>query len=146
MTAAADQSTRKRVLVADPHQVILDTETAILAAEFDVVGTARNGLAVIQTAADLDPDVITLDVTMPEMNGLEVARRLRAQGSRARIVFLTVHEDLDLVDEALKSGALGYVVKAAMASELPRAIYAALDGRQFISPRIRITGEDRHRT
>ena len=62
MTAAADQSTRKRVLVADAHEVILDTETAILAAEFDVVGRARNGLAAIQTAADLDPDVITLDV------------------------------------------------------------------------------------
>lgn len=145
MTDAAGQSTRKRVLVADAHQIILDTETAILAAEFDVVGMARNGPAVIQAAAELDPDVITLDITMPEMNGLEVARRLKAQGSRARIVFLTVHEDPDLVDEAMKSGALGYVVKATMASGLLMAIRAVLDGRRFISPGIRIAGEDPHR-
>ena len=144
MTDAAGPSTRKRVLVADAHQIILDTETAILAAEFDVVGMARNGPAVIQAAAELDPDVITLDITMPEMNGLEVARRLKAQGSRARIVFLTVHEDPDLVAEAMKSGALGYVVKATMASGFPMAIRTVLEGRRFISPGIRITGEDKH--
>lgn len=132
------KATRSRVLLADDHQIVLDTENQILSAEFEIVGSVRTGSAVMQAVAEFDPDVITLDITMPELNGLEVARRLKSRGSRAKIVFLTVHDDPDFVDEALKAGALGYVVKATMASDLLQAMHAALGGRQFISPTIRM--------
>jgi DNA-binding NarL/FixJ family response regulator len=134
MPTEKKKSNFPRVLLADDHQVILDTEGQILAPEFNIVGAVRDGAAVLLAAAELDPDVITLDITMPEINGLEVARRLRASGSRAKIVFLTVHEDLDFICEALNVGASAYVVKGTMASDLLRAVHAALTGQKFISP------------
>ena len=137
MLTETTKSNVPRVLLADDHQIILDTESQILASEFDVVGTVRNGAAIVPAAAELDPDVITLDITMPEVDGFEVARRLKASGSRAKIVFLTVHEDPDFVREALNVGALGYVIKATMASDLLRSLHAVLKGQPFISPSLR---------
>lgn len=143
MLTEIKKSNLPRVLLADDHQIILDTECQILASEFDVVGTVRSGTAVLQAAAELDPDVITLDITMPEIDGLEVARRLKASGSRAKIVFLTVHEDPDFVCEALNVGALGYVAKATMASDLPRSLHAVLRDQSFISPSLRFNSTSR---
>ena len=137
MLTETTKSNVPRVLLADDHQIILDTECQILASEFEVVGTVRSGAAIVPAAAELDPDVITLDITMPEVDGFEVARRLKASGSRAKIVFLTVHEDPDFVHEALNVGALGYVVKATMASDLLRSLHAVLKGQPFISPSLR---------
>jgi DNA-binding NarL/FixJ family response regulator len=71
---------------------------------------------------------------MPEISGLEVARRLRASGSRAKIVFVTVHEDPDFICEALHVGASGYIAKGVMASDLRQAVHAVMMGRKFISP------------
>jgi DNA-binding NarL/FixJ family response regulator len=126
-----------RLLLADDHQTILDAESQILRSEFDIVGAVRDGVALLQSAMELDPDVIMLDITMPGINGLEVASRLKELGSRAKIIFLTVHEDHDFVSEALNRGASGYVVKGTMASDLPRAIHVVLKGGQFISPSLR---------
>ena len=137
MLAETTKTNLPRVLLADDHQIILDTESQILASEFHIVGTVRNGAAVLVAAAELDPDVITLDITMPEVDGLEVARRLKASGTRAKIVFLTVHEDPDFIREALNVGALGYIVKATMASDLTRSLHAVLKGQPFISPSLR---------
>ena len=146
MLTETTKSNVPRVLLADDHQIILDTECQILASEFEVVGTVRSGAAVLLAAAELDPDVITLDITMPEVGGLEVARRLKASGSRARIVFLTVHEDPDFICEALNVGALGYVVKATMASDLLRSLHTVLKGQPFISPSLRFNMTSRSKS
>jgi DNA-binding NarL/FixJ family response regulator len=106
----------------------------LLAAEFDVVGTAGDGPAALRAATRLDPDAVVLDVSMPNLDGIEVARRLRAAGSRAKVIILTVHDDLDLLRAALDAGALGYVLKSRMPAELVLAIRVALTNRIFVSP------------
>jgi DNA-binding NarL/FixJ family response regulator len=142
MVHTATQVNRSRLIVADDHQSVLDTVAAMLASEFDIVGTAHDGGALLEAVRRLDPDIVVLDISMPVFNGLEVARRLRTRGSRTKVVFLTVHDDEDFVHEALAAGAAGYVIKAGMAVDLAHAIHEALAGRTFVSPSITITDSD----
>ena len=128
-----------RLIVADDHQTVLDTVATMLAPEFIIIGTAHDGGALLKAVARLDPDLVVLDISMPVYNGIEVARCLREQGCRAKLVFLTVHDDEDFVREALQAGAAAYVVKASMAVELPHAIREAMAGRTFVSPSIVMT-------
>jgi CheY-like chemotaxis protein len=131
---------RFRLILADDHQTVLDTVATMLATEFTIAGTAHDGGALLEAVRNLDPDLVVLDISMPVYNGLEVARRLRERGCRAKLVFLTVHDDEDFVHEALSAGAAGYVIKASMAVDLVHAIREALAGRTYISPSIAITG------
>ncbi len=108
----------------------------MLESEFDIIGAVTNGQALLDEAAVLDPDIVILDITMPGLPGIEAARRLRETGSHAKIVFLTVHEDTDFIREALATGALGYVVKPRLASDLLVAMREALEGRSFVSPSV----------
>ncbi len=108
----------------------------LLESEFDIIGAVTDGEALLKEAAELDPDIVILDITMPGLSGIEAARRLRETGSHAKIVFLTVHEDPDFIHEALTTGALGYVVKPRLASDLLAAMRAALEGRSFVSPSV----------
>ena len=96
------------------------------------------GAAALEEAARINPDLIILDITMSRIDGIETARHLRASGSRAKIVFLTVHADPDYVREGLAAGATGYVVKSRLASDLVPALREALAGRSFVSPYIRL--------
>ena len=127
---------RARVLLADDHEEFLVVEARLLEPEFEVVTIARDGRAALEEAARLGPDALILDITMPGMSGIEVARHLRAAGGPARIVFLTVHGDPDYVRAGLAAGASGYVVKSRLASDLVPALRAVLDGRSFVSPSI----------
>jgi len=127
---------RPRVLLADDHLMIREKVTRMLESEFDIIGTVTNGQALLDEAAVLDPDIVVLDITMPGLPGIEAARRLRETGSHAKIVFLTVHEDPDFIREALATGALGYVVKPRLASDLLAAMREALEGRSFVSPSV----------
>ncbi len=108
----------------------------MLESEFDIIGTVTNGQALLDEAAVLDPDIVILDITMPGHPGIGAARRLRETGSHAKIVFVTVHEDPDFIREALATGALGYVVKPRLASDLLAAMREALEGRSFVSPSV----------
>src|SRR5262245_24683498 len=126
--------TRARLVIADDHAPMVAAVERLLADEFEVVGTAGDGPVALRAAARLDPDVVVLDISMPDLDGIEVARRLKAAGSRAKVVLLTVHDDPDLVRAALAAGALGYVLKSRMPSELVPAIHAALSDRIFVSP------------
>jgi DNA-binding NarL/FixJ family response regulator len=125
-----------RVLLADDHAAIMAQAVNRLAGMFEVVGSVGNGLDLLQAAARLKPDVVVLDITMPDMDGIEVARQLRKAGCRAKLVFLTVHNDPDYVQAALQAGGIAYVVKSRLASDLVKAIHEALAGRSFVSPTI----------
>jgi DNA-binding NarL/FixJ family response regulator len=130
-----------RLLLADDHAAMLGKTVRLLEGEFAIAGTVGNGLDLIQAAARLDPDVVVLDITMPGLDGIEAARRLQHAGCRAKLVFLTVHEDPDYVRAAMDAGGTAYVAKPRLASDLILAIHAALDGQSFISPTLHL--EDR---
>ena len=127
-----------RVLLADDHPAILQQVARILDQNqepaFQVVGTAQEGSALLDMAQGMPADVVVLDITMPCLSGLEVARRLRASLTNLRVVFLTVHDEPDFAEEAFASGALGYVIKSRLAQDLCPAIGEALAGRPFVSP------------
>ena len=120
------------MLLVDDNQMTLARAKSVLSARCVVVATAGNGHAALEAAA-LNPDVIVLDISMPGMNGFELARRLREAGSTARLVFLTVHEDEELILAARNAGGIGYVVKTRLASDLELAVKEACAGRPFQS-------------
>lgn len=106
----------------------------ILGHDFDVVGAVGDGQALLEAESRLKPDVCVIDISMPILNGIETALLLRQNGSLAKIIFLTVHEQEIFLNAALDAGALGYVLKQRMVSDLPLAVQAAVSGQQFISP------------
>jgi DNA-binding NarL/FixJ family response regulator len=127
---------RLRILLADDHPDFLAVAARLLESEFEVIQTVGDGLALIDEAARLEPDAVVLDISMPGLNGIEAVRHLKAAGSRAKVVFLTVHADEDYVRAALAAGSQGYVVKSRIASDLLLALREALAGREFVSPSI----------
>ncbi len=124
---------RPRVLLADDHPLILDKVRRWLQAEFEVVGAVEDGQALLLAEAELQPDVVILDITMPGLNGIEAAKQLRQAGSPAKIIFLSIHEDPDFQSEALATGALGFVRKSRFGLDLIPAIHEALSNRSFVS-------------
>lgn len=128
------ESKTARVLLADDHAEIMTQTRNVLDGEFEIVGSVANGMDLIKAAAQLDPDVIVLDITMPGLNGIEAARRLKHSGCRAKLVFLTVHEDPDYLRAALQAGGAAYVIKARLASDLITAIHETLSEHPFVSP------------
>ncbi|MGB7435671.1 MAG: response regulator transcription factor [Candidatus Acidiferrum sp.] len=123
----------KRVVLADDLAPLLSSIAKLLDGSFEIVGTAPDGTGALETILRLDPDVAVLDISMPGMSGIEVARELKSRGTRAKIVFLTVHEDADILATCLAAGGLGYVVKVLMETDLIPAINEALVGREFVS-------------
>jgi len=133
---------RARVLLVDDNLEFLDIAAALLEANhFEVVNKSCDGEEGLNAALRLDPDVVVLDISMPLLNGFEVARRLRRQKHRAAIVLLTFHEDVEFVRAARSLGILGYVIKRRMASDLPAAVSTVLAGRVFLSPPLTLNDE-----
>lgn len=126
-------SSRPRVLIADDHKLVLERVNTLLRSDFEVIGSAHNGRELIAEAMRLNPDVIVADISMPDVDGIQAARELRTRGSTAKVVFLTIHAEDDFVKACLSEGALGYVVKARMRSDLIPAIHAALCNQSFVS-------------
>jgi DNA-binding NarL/FixJ family response regulator len=127
-----DGEHRLRVLVADDNASILAKASTRLARDFEVVAAVSDGRQALYAARRLDPDVAVLDVTMPEIDGFQTARELKQSGSRARIVMMTMHDSDEFVAAAIDSGALGYVLKTRMHSDLVSAIDHAIAGRLFV--------------
>jgi DNA-binding NarL/FixJ family response regulator len=128
---------RTRVLLVDDQPDILESLKQSLEPEFIVVGTAMRGEGLLAIARSLRPQVIVLDVVMPGMSGIEAAERVRRGFPDAKIVMLSMHADELYVDEALRAGASGYVIKSMGASELARAIREVRAGRRYLSPSLR---------
>ena len=125
--------TRKRVLVADDLAPVLSTVAALLRESFDVVDTVSDGRAALEATVKLEPDLVILDISMPVMSGIEVAEELTRLGNKAKIVFLTVHEDQDILNTCRAAGGLGYVIKVLMDTDLVAAMNEALSGHTFTS-------------
>jgi DNA-binding NarL/FixJ family response regulator len=124
---------RTRVVVADDLSPVLSTVAALLRESFDVVGLVSDGRAALEATLKLEPDLVILDISMPAMSGIEVAQELKKRGNKARIVFLTVHEDADILKICHAAGGLGYVVKLLMDTDLIPAMNEALAGHLFTS-------------
>ncbi len=125
---------RARILLADDHKAMRERVVHLLEDEFEILDALEDGLAIVDAAERLKPDICLLDISMPILNGIDVANQLRQDGSTARIIFLTIHEDPDFVQAALNTGASGYVVKSRIASDLLIAVRDVLAGGQFVSP------------
>ena len=125
---------RKRLLIADDHALMLDGLTRLLAAEFDIVGTAENGRTLIEAALRLQPHLIVLDIGMPELNGVEAARQLAAQLPATYLVVVTQQLDPDYLRAAFQAGVRGYVAKQSASTELLLAINLVLRGGYYITP------------
>jgi len=125
-----------RVVLADDHRVLLDALRTMLEKERDVevVGTAGDGRGMLDLVRCLEPDVVVLDIAMPDLNGVEAAARLRARHPDVKVIALSAYSDKRFVLQMLKVGASGYVVKAAAAQELLRAIRVVAKGQSYLSP------------
>src|SRR3974377_1126553 len=125
---------RPRVLLADDHCSVLEAVSNMLSPYADIVGTAKDGASLVSEALRLRPDVIVADITMPILNGIEAAHRLRECGSSAKLVFLTIHSEQEIINACIAEGASGYVLKSRMKANLLPAVKAAFAGQGFIFP------------
>jgi two-component system response regulator NreC len=124
------------ILLADDHAVVRQGFKMILAAQPDmeIVGEAGNGREAVELATTLLPDVIVMDVAMPELNGIEATRRLADSSPRTRVLALSMHKDSVYVREILRAGARGYLLKDSIASDLLAAVRAVARGEGYLSP------------
>ena len=125
---------KPKLLVAEDHLAMRAKIVSLLKSGFDVVAFVGDGSSAVEAANELMPDVLVLDVSMPILNGPDVARCLRAQGCSAKIVFLSVSTDVDQIKSCFTAGGDAYVSKMRMATDLSYAITEALAGRTFVSP------------
>jgi DNA-binding NarL/FixJ family response regulator len=125
---------RPRVLLADDHQMLADALKSVLEPRCEVVGTVGDGRALLEAAAKLQPDIVVLDIAMPELNGLDAARQLRRTLPKVRLIFLTMNQDPYLVGEAFRAGASAFLMKQAAALELTDAIEQVLKGGSYVTP------------
>ena len=127
---------RPRVILADDHAFLLDTIKRFIEPEFDVVGTFTDGETLINGAVELSPDVVILDVGMPIMNGLNAGSLMKRALPKAKLIYLTMNNDIDTVAQAFRLGASAYVLKTSAASELVNAIREVVRGGFFATPEL----------
>jgi DNA-binding NarL/FixJ family response regulator len=128
---------RPRILIADDHSIVAEGVRSLLEKNYDVIGVVQDGRQLLVDAARLKPDVIVLDIGMPLLNGLDAAERLKLSLPNAKLVFLTMKDDPNLAAAVLNLGAVAYVLKHAAASELLQAISEVLQGRSYVTPKLR---------
>jgi DNA-binding NarL/FixJ family response regulator len=135
---SSDQHTsRPRILIADDHAIFLDTLHVYLEKTYAVIGAVTDGWAMWQEAIRLRPDVVLADVSMPLLNGLDSARRIREQAPKVTFVFLTMLEDANLAAAALELGRVAFVLKSCGGKEVLKAIEETLRGRSYLTPKLR---------
>ena len=125
---------KPRVLLVDDNQAILDYLVKMLGREYTIVGALQDGNRTLDAVAILKPDVIVMDISMPGISGLEIARRMHDTPPAPPVVFVTVHEDQEFMEAAHAVGAAAYVVKSTMETELKPALDMALKGQRFTVP------------
>lgn len=136
---------RIRVVIVDDHELMRHIMQKILSRdnEIEIVGTAADGNEALELISDAATDVVLMDLAMPEMDGVEVLKKLQAQAIEAAVIIVSVHAQVHAVLRALEEGARGYVVKKAMTEELVPAIHAVSKGETYISKSLEPLGPDR---
>ncbi|MDK2744635.1 MAG: response regulator transcription factor [Nitrospira sp.] len=124
---------KPRVLLADDHALVLEGFKKLLEEHCQVVGAVEDGRSLLDAAKRLRPDIVVMDISMPQLNGLDAARRLRKIVPQARLIFVTVHADPDYVNQAFKAGASAYLLKRSAGSELSQAIDAVKKGNYYVT-------------
>jgi DNA-binding NarL/FixJ family response regulator len=127
---------RPRILLADDHRLMLEGLQRLLQGHTQVVGAVEDGRSVVQSAIQLRPDLVLLDISMPGMNGLEAARALKSAVPDCKIIFLTMHADPLYAAEAFEAGGSGYVLKRSAATELVQAIRVVMQGKPYATPAV----------
>jgi DNA-binding NarL/FixJ family response regulator len=125
---------RPRVLLADDHRLLREAFVKLLEPNCDVVGAVSDGRALLEAAPKLRPDVVVVDIAMPQLNGLDAARQLKRAMPAVKVIFLTVNEDPDLAAEAFRAGGSAFLLKNSAASELLQAIQDVMQGRSYVTP------------
>ncbi len=123
--------------MAEDHAAVRSSIVRLLSKNYDVIGAVNDGRALLDAVHTMEPDVLVVDLSLPVISGIEAAGVLKKMNCASKIVFLTVHNDPDFVRAAHDAGALGYVLKQQMTSDLPAAIDKAFAGEQFTSPSVR---------
>lgn len=129
-------SQKIKMILADDHKIFLESLSNALEPQYEVIGMVRDGHTLIKAAAELDPDVIIVDISMPGLNGIEAAQQLNQLKIRAKIIFLTMHNDVMYASRALEAGGHGFLLKDSGLDEFFRAIKTVLAGKRFITPAI----------
>lgn len=126
----------KRILIADDHGLIRAGLRALLqeAPDLEVVGEAENGLILLKLVSELKPDIVLMDISMPEMSGIEATRKVREISPNTRVLALTVHEDEGMLREMIRAGAHGYIIKRAIEADLLQAIQVVSQGYIYVYP------------
>lgn len=124
---------RPRIVLADDHEDLLHEMYELLAPEFEVLRSVREGAALIEAALELRPDVVVSDINMPGLNGIDAARQIRKRGACDRVILLTVYREPQLVRSALEAGIQGYVLKLDAGEELIAAVRSVLAGNTYLS-------------
>lgn len=127
---------RPRIFLADDHSMLLEAFSKLLESKYDVVGTATDGRKMLTRVSKLKPDVVIMDIAMPNLNGFDAGEKLKKLLPEVKLVFLTVNDDPDMVTEAFRIGANGYLLKDSAASELFQAIDAVLASKNYVTPKI----------
>ncbi len=125
---------KARILLGDSQSLLMEAVTKLLEPEFEVVGMVTNGRELLKTVFEFRPDMVILDVSMPLLNGLEVGRRLKAIAPRIKLIYLTMEQDGDMVDDAFRLGAAAYLLKSCKASDLLDAIRGAWFRSSYLLP------------
>jgi DNA-binding NarL/FixJ family response regulator len=127
---------RPKVLLADDHAIIAEGLARLIEDVADLVGRVNDGVRLVEATRRLRPDIVVADITMPGMSGIDAMRQLKAEGSEARFIFLTIHSEARLAAEAMRSGASAYLLKQSAGDELFDAIEAVAQGRTYLTPLI----------
>jgi DNA-binding NarL/FixJ family response regulator len=127
---------RARILIADDHRLVAEACKNLLEPEFEVVAMVTDGRALLQAAAELHPDVVILDISMPQLNGLDAGEQIKQKSRSTKLIFLTMALGPDVAAEAFRRGASGYVLKQCNAEELTIAVRRVLRGESYLSPLI----------
>jgi DNA-binding NarL/FixJ family response regulator len=136
MRLAMQHRNRARLIIADDHTLLAEACKSLLEPEFEVVAIVNNGRALLQVAPQLRPEVVIVDIAMPQLNGLDAGEQLKRLDPSTRLVYMTMNTDPEVAAEAFRRGAAGYVLKNSAAEELVSAIRSVLKGESYLSPSI----------
>lgn len=127
---------KPRVLLADDHTFVLEGFKKLLEEHCELVGAVEDGRALVDAVVDLQPQVVILDISMPRLNGIEAAKKLKKQLPEVKLIFVTMHAETVYVNEAFRAGASGYLLKHSAATELAQAVQSVMNGNFYVTPLI----------